>query len=93
MPLGLPFFFKHNKYPDQFQWASVTTQTQQLFWKFPLIMFFPKMKNDIITSCASTISIDSTTKNSPYTIDGEIFNSNGKNITIGLGPRLQFVKI
>ena len=46
-------------------------------------MFFPKkMKNDIITSCASTISIDSTTKNSPYTIDGEIFNSNGKNITI-----------
>jgi diacylglycerol kinase family enzyme len=93
LPLGFPLMPFARENPDHFQFTAITSPREKLLWQLPSIMLKHKKGSSVgkhtLTTNEMSISADSPFS---YTIDGEIYKSNGY-LEIKTGPSLDFVRL
>ena len=93
MPLSIPLFTKLGDNEDSFQTICFGIRAKAILWQLPLSLLLPKKLNRLQTSfMTNKLEVTSSTKQN-YTLDGELFLADGKTVSVGLGPELDFVTI
>jgi diacylglycerol kinase family enzyme len=93
LPLGFPLMPFARENPELFQFTSITSPQEKLLWQLPSIMLKHKKGSSLGKHTLTTNEMSiSTSDPFSYTIDGEIYQSNGR-VDIKTGPSLDFVRL
>jgi diacylglycerol kinase family enzyme len=94
LPLRLPFLTFARDAAECFQVTLVTCNQEKLLWFLPLIMLQKKKGHGLgkFTACCQELMIRAT-QEIRYTIDGEVYESRDKDLTIKSGPEITFIRL
>lgn len=94
MPLGYPLFKRNKPGSDHFQTVSFAFPAKDAIWKLPAIMV--KNQDGSHSGKLNLVSRSLTIEAEQpfdYTLDGELFVSKDRRLTVTMGPRIEFVAI
>ncbi len=93
LPLGVPLFHQLDNHPNEFQTVAFTTPAKD-GWQLPFVLVRRQggPSRDKISFCCKALSIEMR-EPFDYTLDGELFTATDGNLTIEVGPQLDFVVI